>query len=164
MKTCRKCGEDKPKSAYYASKQNKDGLNSYCKQCKNGHGSEYQRTTKGRMYHRNRHLTRTYGITNDDFQAMLHKQQGKCACCGTLDPRGPGRFHVDHNHTTGNIRGLLCNTCNLRLGVLENREFVSQVNVYLQEYDNETHGFLYADSGQIPQRWLGLGDDQNIPS
>jgi hypothetical protein len=56
-----------------------------------------------------------FGITPEDYRAMLAGQGGACAIClgGT---NGKGKFHVDHNHTTGAIRGLLCANCNLALG------------------------------------------------
>ncbi len=55
-----------------------------------------------------------YGITVEQYDAMLRQQNGLCAICG----RAPKRFRlaVDHDHETGEIRGLLCTRCNLGLG------------------------------------------------
>ena len=56
-----------------------------------------------------------YGITIDQFEARLAAQGGVCAICRGLP--APGRqFHVDHDHTTGAIRGILCQKCNGGLG------------------------------------------------
>ena len=59
-----------------------------------------------------------YGIDGPEYDRMLHDQGGVCAICkspSTGDKRG-GRFHVDHCHTTGKVRGLLCLSCNHGLG------------------------------------------------
>ncbi len=60
-------------------------------------------------------------MTNEEFAAMLDAQGGVCAICGSDDPKSPGRgevgsFHVDHDHKTGVVRGLLCSLCNRMLG------------------------------------------------
>lgn len=47
---------------------------------------------------------------------MLSAQGGTCAICKSPDPKGKGKFHVDHCHSTGRVRGLLCHACNLALG------------------------------------------------
>lgn len=61
-------------------------------------------------------LKSTYGLTVEDYDAILSSQDNKCAICKSDTPYGKGRFHVDHNHETGEIRGLLCHYCNLALG------------------------------------------------
>jgi hypothetical protein len=55
-------------------------------------------------------------LTEQEYRALLQSQSGCCAICGDSDPKGQGNWHVDHCHKTGNIRGLLCTTCNLMLG------------------------------------------------
>lgn len=71
------------------------------------------RTTKQREWH----WRNNYGITHSDYEARLAKQGGKCALhevCGSTEPGGHGKhWHVDHDHKTGKIRGLLCRTCNV---------------------------------------------------
>jgi hypothetical protein len=59
-----------------------------------------------------------YGITLADYNRRLELQGNKCACCGRSEPGGRGGFAVDHDHATGLIRGLLCNSCNLGIGHL----------------------------------------------
>jgi hypothetical protein len=61
-------------------------------------------------------LKSRYGITEDDYSVLFNNQQGCCAICG-VDYTGSKRnLDVDHDHTTGNVRGLLCNNCNRGLG------------------------------------------------
>lgn len=63
-------------------------------------------------------LKRKYGITLAEYDQMLEEQHGVCAICGGADPSGR-RLAVDHDHETGKVRGLLCTSCNTRLGFLE---------------------------------------------
>ena len=61
---------------------------------------------------------RKYGLTADDYLGMLARQLGRCLICGR--PPKKRRLHVDHNHKTGRIRGLLCWQCNVKvIGALE---------------------------------------------
>ena len=62
---------------------------------------------------------RAYGLSEEDSDAILQKQNYSCAICKTKVPRGRHRtFHVDHDHQTGKVRGLLCNNCNIGIGAL----------------------------------------------
>jgi len=86
--------------------------------------------TKGRLssaayYRRNREkcaaavrrygLRRRYGLTSQAYAALLGKQEGRCAVCAQILESGRKRA-VDHDHTTGVVRGLLCQHCNLCIG------------------------------------------------
>jgi len=70
---------------------------------------------------RDRDFRKKYGIDFAEYQRMLNEQNGVCACCerpeSRLTDNGDLRMlSVDHNHTTGAVRGLLCSNCNLVLG------------------------------------------------
>lgn len=72
-----------------------------------------------RAYKNQAEMLRKYGLTMADFDALLESQGGVCAICKG-DRNGPGsRFHVDHNHQTGVVRGLLCGRCNTAVGLLQ---------------------------------------------
>jgi hypothetical protein len=63
---------------------------------------------------------RQYGITEQDYQDILDKQNNKCPICFSKrnsDHRS-GRLDVDHEHNTGKVRGLLCGNCNKAIGLL----------------------------------------------
>ena len=84
-----------------------------------------KRREKNPSYERYRgwayHINRKYGMTVADFAARLNAQGGTCALC-TMIPDGKfNSFCVDHDHTTGVIRGILCKFCNSKLGWFENR-------------------------------------------
>jgi len=70
-----------------------------------------------REKHREENRRRLYGITSKEYQALWTKQQGKCAVC-TCIPTGKRKLAVDHDHISGQIRGLLCVQCNAALGLL----------------------------------------------
>jgi hypothetical protein len=66
---------------------------------------------------RKAHLKASFGMTPEDYDAILTAQKGVCAICGVDKPSAHRRhFYVDHCHTTGKIRGLLCSSCNTGLG------------------------------------------------
>lgn len=67
---------------------------------------------------RDARFQRLYGITVEEYDRLLHQQQGGCARCGAV-PRNGLRLAVDHNHESGRVRGLLCGPCNTYLGRLE---------------------------------------------
>lgn len=82
--------------------------------------SERERKRRARRSAHNSHLKKTYGITMDDYDAILEEQGGVCAiCCGGTSKR---HFAVDHNHKNGRIRGLLCARCNSGLAKFMDKE------------------------------------------
>ena len=68
------------------------------------------------------YLQRTYGFSWKEYQEMYEKQEGKCGVCGsegfTMAEHHKIKLVVDHDHTTGRVRGLLCHNCNRALGLL----------------------------------------------
>jgi hypothetical protein len=86
---------------------------------------------------RDYHLRRRYGLTSADVDAMIEAQGGTCAVCP-----GPPQ-HVDHDHETGEVRGILCFNCNQALGnVRDNSMVLRGLARYL-----EKHRPLVADQG-----------------
>lgn len=66
-----------------------------------------------------RRLVHTYGISAVDYNKMFRDQNGVCAICER--PPVDIRLAVDHNHASGRVRGLLCNPCNLVLGMMDDK-------------------------------------------
>jgi len=81
------------------------------------HLAELKETSLKRI--RNRQLQNTYGISLDDYNELLALQSGKCAICGKHQSKFSYPLHVDHDHKTGKVRGLLCSGCNGGLGHFE---------------------------------------------
>lgn len=75
-----------------------------------------------------------YGITEEQYQQMLSDQDNVCAICVTNTPgRNHENFHVDHDHETGKIRGLLCDKCNRGLGYFnDNPDVLEEAVRYLE--------------------------------
>lgn len=112
---------------------NKDKIyiGAYCKKCHNKR-RQSRRTTE---FYKKRLLKREYGLTEEMFNNMLEKQEGKCLICGKVfNLSGKREACVDHSHTTGEIRGLLCNNCNSGLGFFkDNTEFLNRAIQYLNK-------------------------------
>jgi len=98
--------------------------------------AELQRRTRARPSYRlglrRSHLMRKYGITLEQYDAMLLAQGGGCAICGTPEPEGTS-LHVDHHHDSGEVRGLLCFGCNAGIGQFrEDRDLLLAAAEYLR--------------------------------
>ena len=73
-----------------------------------------------------------YDLTPEKYEEMFNAQGGRCALCREVYKRSR-RICVDHNHDTGAIRGLLCDSCNKNVGVYE--KWSEKIERYLDEYD-----------------------------
>ena len=93
-------------------------------------GSEWYRTTG-----RNATLLRTYGITEEEYEARIVAQGSKCAICG--EPLDNSKTtHLNHNHETGELRGFLCMNCNNGIGKFKDRiDLLEAAIVYLKSYE-----------------------------
>ncbi|MFD6888329.1 endonuclease VII domain-containing protein [Streptomyces sp. NPDC059957] len=102
-KLCRLCGVVKPHSEWHKNASASDGLSTRCKTC---------RAVLGRAGH----LKRAYGLTEAERDEMIAAQGGVCVIC----QEAPAE-HVDHDHQTGKVRGVLCFGCNAGIGQLKDR-------------------------------------------
>ncbi len=73
---------------------------------------------------KDQHLKYLYGISLEDYNDLFQKQSGRCAICKSHQSKLKRALVVDHNHDTGEIRGLLCDKCNLTLGQFNDRSNV----------------------------------------
>lgn len=124
-KQCRRCNKFKPVSEFWGNKENRDGMQHSCKPCAKARVYSYRTTTQGHIRtavaRRKSHLSK-FRLTEQDYEDMLFKQDGRCALCRrpeTLRMRGKlRRLAVDHCHKSGKVRGLLCCDCNQGIGKL----------------------------------------------
>jgi Recombination endonuclease VII len=96
---------------------------------------------RSRPYRRATFLKSRYGITLDDYDRMLAEQGDRCAICGTTKPGSRGEWRVDHYALTGRVRGLLCDACNLGIGLLRHDpEILMAAARYLIKHRQEEKG------------------------
>lgn len=96
---------------------------------------DYYQANKEKLKERMRAnaLLRQYGLTVQDYDDLLEAQGGGCAVCGVEKGHAGNRLAVDHDHSTGEVRGLLCDRCNLILGKADdNPELLLGLAAYLQ--------------------------------
>jgi hypothetical protein len=162
-KVCTTCGNLKLLTEFYAAEGMRDGRRNDCKACNLAAKREryradpdrdiarvkaWQAENRGRHLanqrarrerpevkarERDGHLKRKFGITQDDYEVMLAVQGGGCAICGKA-PSEARALHVDHDHRSGVVRGLLCFDCNAGIGKLrEDPELLRLAAYYLLE-------------------------------
>lgn len=138
MKLCIACKATKPLTAFPIDRNRKDGLYPYCREC---HSAKERKRLENpdvrakkrasnkawaarnqerhRFLARRSHLKQRYGLAIEDYYALATSQKGKCALCGSANPRSRHGFHLDHDHQTQRVRGLLCQPCNHFVGHVE---------------------------------------------
>lgn len=114
-KTCTKCGETRSTSDFHKLARAKDGLQYWCKVCMKGYAADHYAVQANSDAKRELLLMKRYGITAQQYDGLNEAQEGKCAICGKTCTTG-NRLAVDHDHTSGKVRGLLCLNCNQGLG------------------------------------------------
>jgi hypothetical protein len=138
-KKCIRCSLVKPIINFGAKKNVKTNAiyySSYCRECEALNTLEYKRINrvKARIAER-RSQIRRYGIDPERYEEINNNQDGKCAICGcdySIERKGKKcRLAIDHDHSTGAVRGLLCSKCNTGIGCLFNIELLSKAISYL---------------------------------
>lgn len=93
-----------------------------------------------RIRSQRRERARIYGLTEDAYESLMREQDGVCAICGIADGKtsvttGRAGLHVDHDHATDAVRGLLCSGCNVGLGhFLDNPALLRRAVDYLERH------------------------------
>lgn len=82
-------------------------------------------------------IKKKYGIVYEDYLSMHREQEYKCKVCQKHANEFKKGLVVDHDHKTGKVRALLCNTCNSQLHVLENKELYDKLMNYLNSFKEE---------------------------
>lgn len=113
-KICTKCKVEKAASEFYLHPMGKDGLHSRCKSCEVERSVAYQKTKAGKEVNRFSKIKIAYGISRDEYLELLG-EESLCKICKN-ELIVTKHIHVDHCHTNGVIRGILCNHCNRMLG------------------------------------------------
>jgi hypothetical protein len=167
MKQCKKCGASKPLDDLYRAAGTRDGHRGDCKACSSEdkrrrylantqaaidrvrrwqqanpervNATQRARRAKpeAKLRERAGHLMRKYGMTIEQYDAMLEAQGGGCFICGR-PPREDISLHVDHDHSTGKVRGILCFCCNNALADFqEDPELLKKAATYVSWHANQ---------------------------
>ena len=121
-RVCSECEVEKPigefplRSKSYRETHPGFERNRKCRDCVRNRNREQKRSKPPTSEQQLRWTLASYGLTLDEYQAMVEKQGGRCAICKNPPLVSTGRLSVDHHHGTGQVRGLLCATCNAGLG------------------------------------------------
>lgn len=122
------------------------GGNIYCPICKkeirrkkhaDGQKKWRAKNFEKHAIHKTKWDLKRFGLSMEQYTKILSTQKNSCAICHTADPGGKGiyrKFAVDHDHTTGKMRGLLCHKCNLGISFFkDNPEILRAAIQYLEE-------------------------------
>lgn len=124
-KFCCKCSQEKPKTDFYFANKEKTRYSTECKLCSNNRTTAFNKKNPNRANVLRRHA---YGIEPEQYDIMFQEQKGLCAIC-----QKKKKLCVDHDHSTGKVRGLLCHNCNRGLGSFyDNTSFLNKAVEYLQ--------------------------------
>jgi len=127
-KTCTRCHTEKPIDEFPLKPNDSILRKSHCRQCLNESRARHSRTNPKEMY----------GLTAEQYQQLLHQQNGKCAICnGCVNSSRIKHTElcIDHCHETGVVRGLLCSRCNLGIGNFGDRlDLIKSAVKYLEKH------------------------------
>jgi len=144
---CRVCSLLKPYSEMVKNKGFSCGVDTICLECSRERvklwrkenpekRAKQMKKEAGKPYTINKHLRSKYGITHIEYNEMFIAQKGCCTICGLHQSNFTRRLSVDHCHTTGKIRALLCSHCNSMIGYAkDDTNILNSAIEYLKEYN-----------------------------
>lgn len=117
LKWCPACRKCLAKEDFYASASKADGYWQYCRKCLLQKNAEQRKTEKGKLANKYRVIKYHYGLSKDEYNKLI-VDNPFCPICEKVfnENRRP---HVDHNHKTNLVRGILCDVCNRGIGYLQ---------------------------------------------
>jgi hypothetical protein len=139
VRTCTECGQTKPLSEFGKQKMGRDGQRPDCKECARARARRYRERegVKERVAYNSRiRRLREFGLTPDDYRQMLANQDGRCAICRLpAEENRHGVLCIDHCAVTNQVRGLLCDSCNLGIGYfLDSPTYLRRAALYVENY------------------------------
>jgi hypothetical protein len=132
LRRCSTCGEWKEKDEFHSFQRR-----NRCKKCQQNSNTDAKRANKELYNAINRRGTFRRAVGHNDinswYEEQFKLQDGKCAMCGkSAEEERYGRLCIDHDHTTKQLRKLLCNRCNVAVGFYE--AYKEQIELYLAEF------------------------------
>ena len=161
VKVCSRCRLQLPLDSFIFDNRRKDGRGSWCRDChklcpslrkreRSSHfclvcastidagraDKQYCSDECGKLFRQRRYSLKRYGVTPDDYYEMLRVQGGLCAICRKPETASNKIMSLDHCHTSGAVRGLLCHRCNSALGLfLDDVELLRNAISYLEAHN-----------------------------
>lgn len=140
-KTCKTCNQTKSIDAFYKDKGLKDGHANNCKVCRDIKTDQWRKSNNRKYnadmraynkkrYHRLR--LQRYKLLPEQYAKMLEEQNHACKLCHKKAP-GKRPLAIDHNHSTGKVRGLLCYACNRAIAILDSSNALTAAIAYIKE-------------------------------
>lgn len=127
MRECIICHKLKEKSAFSSDKSRKDGLESRCRPCN---------VIRNKKYDQTRSRFARYGVNKEWFLKKIIQQEYKCEICGKELSLNGKSTHIDHDHSNGRVRGLLCNVCNNHIIFALESPLLDIAREYLKKYSS----------------------------
>lgn len=161
MKICKRCKIAKEINSFHLDKRH-GKPRSYCKICQHEINSQWRKQNKEKVRDQNKKdqlkfkLRHVYKITDYELEKLIQKANGRCMIC-----EKQSALHIDHCHISGQVRGLLCRSCNLAIGLLgDNTNTLKKCIDYLAS--SGSPGW-WTDSYKISlnARFNSLGEDKN---
>jgi len=136
MKRCYACKVEKTFDNFCSNKASKDGINGICKYCQSNRNLSETAKQNKKEYNKQRSRKLYSGFTQEEFENKLKEQNYRCAICKTDTPSSIN-WHADHCHDTKQKRGVLCQKCNMGLGLFkDNVEALERAIMYLNKYNS----------------------------
>jgi len=137
MKKCNTCQLDKSLDDFYKRSGGRYYMGT-CKVCFASTRKKYRKKIKAPGYWRKNHIKWKYGITLEQLEDLLRNQDFKCKICNVDFDNSikSTTMCIDHDHKTNKVRGLLCNSCNVGLGLFkDNIDALQNAILYLESGD-----------------------------
>lgn len=133
---CPHCGVAKEKKEFGKDSTKARGISCWCKPCKKAWRANHRKDNpEAHKVLDFRNDLKKYGLTPEDYNRMHDEQGGKCGCCGRSAEEFRRGLHVDHDHSTGQVRALLCTKCNPGIGYFDDSvEKLEMAIAYLKKF------------------------------
>lgn len=135
MKECKTCNTEKELTEFFACSKTKAGYRPNCKTCTQEKDKARRQANpeKQRKIRRKAHLKAKYGVTPEWLEQRLEELDHKCPLCATPIAEGYN-LAIDHCHTTGEVRDVVCRSCNIAMGMFkDNPELIEKAVQYLKD-------------------------------
>lgn len=135
-KTCTTCGVEQPIENYHWHYKDKGIRRNACKTCRCNKEKELNATPERQKQRKGYLLEKTYGLSYEEYHQRLEQQGGGCALCGAV--MKDRHLAVDHCHSSGKVRDILCTACNSGLGHFKDSpELLRRAADYLERHKND---------------------------